>query len=159
MTIRATSPDVRRRTTWIVGLGSSHGDDRVGWIVAQRLADSLNGDAQVRAAATPVALLDWLAPQQRLIVCDACRGTGAPGSVTRWQWPTDALPTLRSSSSHHLGLPDVLELASHLDRLPLEVIIYGIEAADVGPGEDLSPAVAAALDDVVAAVGREVHGA
>ena len=56
----------------------------------------------------------------------------------------------RPASTHLIGLADALELARALGRLPPRVVVYGIEGHRFGVGDPVSPAVAAAVDRVVA---------
>jgi len=136
-------------TTLVVGLGSAHGDDQIGWQVAEEVnalligSPSITGIA-VRKAKSPLDLLNWLDESndftvQRLLVCDACYGAGKPGTVFRWEWPTDQLECLRFSGSHDFGLVDVFRLAEKLDRLPPHVIIWGIQIGQTQPGVRMSP--------------------
>jgi hydrogenase maturation protease len=59
-------------------------------------------------------------------------------------------------SSHHLGLAEALELARAVGRLPRRVVVYGIEGARFEAGDELSPSVAAAAEEVAAAIRDEV---
>jgi hydrogenase maturation protease len=141
-------------STLIVGIGSPHGDDQVGWQLAERLADALSYESlpreiEVRLARSPAKLSDWLAGVTQLIVCDACRGLGQPGGWRRFDWPTDDLAPLRATGSHDLTLPDVLQLADQLGRLPPDVVIWAIEAKAAVPNQPLSPEVAAAIPRVL----------
>lgn len=131
----------------VVGLGSHHGDDQVGWRVAERLAERGNADYHVKFARTPSELLTWLHEGgcERLVLCDACNGAGTPGSVHRWRWPSDVLALETCRSSHDLSLVEVLVLAARLNRLPKYVWIWGVELAAAAPAcASLSPAAAAA---------------
>jgi len=51
-----------------------------------------------------------------------------------------------------LGIPDALRLAAALDRLPGRLLVFAVEAADVGFGTELTTPVAAALPRLVEAV-------
>lgn len=120
--------------TLIVGIGSSHGDDQAGWLVAERLAGKFDqDDVVVRKAGSPVELLDWLDGTDRLIVCDACRGLGRAGEVQRWTWPDRELLDAALSGTHDLPLPAVIQLAERIGRLPSEVVLYAVEAATSSP--------------------------
>ncbi len=67
------------------------------------------------------------------------------------------LPTeLFRASTHHVGLAEAVELARALGRLPARVIVYGIEGESFEVGEELAPAVAAAVEPVAEAVRTEV---
>lgn len=121
----------------VVGLGSPHGDDRVAWKAAEAL-ECDRPDWIVRKAASAVDLFDWMDGVDRLIVIDACRGAGVPGSIMRWRWPAVPLAALRGTGSHDLGLAEVLQTAMRLGTLPPQVDIIGIEVGSCRPGEELS---------------------
>lgn len=136
--------------TLIVGIGSAHGDDQIGWRVAERIEQGIGqAGARVRKARSPVELMDWLDGVQRLVICDACRGLGRVGQVQRWTWPAQNVVGATWSGTHDLPLPAVLQLAERLGRLPPEVIIWSMEAGPAGQFQELSPAAAAALPEMV----------
>ena len=124
--------------TLLVGVGSPHGDDQIGWEVVKRIQGTHHKDITVHLARTPSDLLDWLECVERLVVCDACRGAGKVGSVHHWTWPTNQLETLRWSGTHDVSLPAVLALAEQLGKLPTSVIVWAIEVGTAQPGDVLS---------------------
>ena len=128
-----------------VGIGSPHGDDAAGWLVARQLAARAPASLEVRRAQTPVDLLDWLEGVETLDVCDAVACEAAPGSVQRWRWPDPALEAARFSGSHDLSLSAALALAQQLGRLPRRVRVWGIAARECGELSPMSQAVAAAV--------------
>lgn len=144
-----------------VGIGSPHGDDRIGWVVADDLArfarcgsigeGSVAGPPvpAIRKASSPADLLDWLDDIDRLVVCDACRANGPPGTVSRWVWPEPPIEREHPSGTHQLGLASVLDLASVLGRLPGETVIWGVHIESLEQRPDLSDAVATALAGMV----------
>jgi hydrogenase maturation protease len=141
------------QTTLFVGLGSAHGDDRAGWLVADSLAPRLGPQAIVRRAVAPLDILDWLEGIERLAVCDACQGIGPLGSWRCWESPLADIPAARARHSHDLGLAAALQVAARLGHLPREVIVWGIEIGQTGPQQLTSREVVAAIpaiaDDVV----------
>ncbi len=142
----------------IVGVGSPHGDDQAGWLVAERLAGQLaSAGVSVRRARSPAELLDWLDQLERLIICDASRGLGRAGEVRRWTWPDAQLDSATWSGTHDLALPTVLELAGRLGRLPPQVLVWSVEAAETGALAACSPAVAAVLPRLTDEIAREVN--
>jgi hydrogenase maturation protease len=71
------------------------------------------------------------------VVCEP----STPGRVH-----VNELPTARGgTSSHGLGIPDAVALATVLDRMPRRLVVYAVEAADVSLGVGLSEAVAQAV--------------
>ncbi len=136
--------------TWplVVGLGSHHGDDQAGWLVLDRLRERNFPAARLTRILHPVDLLDVSDPQQSLILCDACRGSGAPGDVSHCRWPSDHFIITRHSGSHDLSLREVLELGQQLGRLPQIVEIWTIEGAVWSPGSPPSADVERAAIEV-----------
>lgn len=113
-----------------VGIGSPNGNDQVGWLAAHELTRQCRerGFAiDIRCAQIPVDLLDWMAGCEQLIICDACRFQGEPGTIYRWDWPELDLADARKGASHGWGLCEVLQLAQKLEQLPGSVVIWGIE--------------------------------
>ncbi|MEZ6057610.1 MAG: hydrogenase maturation protease [Planctomycetaceae bacterium] len=134
--------------TLVVGIGSPHGDDQAGWLVAREVTE-----CDARLAKSPADLLDWIADFDRLIVCDACQGLGAVGTARRWDWPSDQLPNATRSGTHDLSLPQVLHLCDTLGWLPREVIIWGIESRPGSATTPMSPEVQLAIPEVA----RQIH--
>ncbi len=149
----------------LVGIGSPHGDDRAGWLVADALAVHAaraaagtpdSSGVKIRKAATPAELLDWLDGARRLLVCDAVCGAGAPGTLHRWHWPDACIAQVRSAGSHDFDLAAALELAAGLGRLPPEVIVWGIEGGRMRPDDELSPDVEKAVLELVERIRGEL---
>ena len=131
----------------LVGIGSSHGDDRVGWEIASRVAELARGSIMVRCARSPAQLLDWLDGIESLDVCDAV-SSAASGSVYCWNWPAPELAHTAFHTSHNLSLPAVLELAGVLGCLPRQVRIWGVGIETGRSLELLSPDAASAASIV-----------
>lgn len=142
----------------LVGIGSPHGDDRVGWEIARRVGERLGSALVVRCARTPAELLDWLEGIDTLEVCDAVAGELPAGSVRCWQWPAPEIERAPFRGSHDLALPAVLALAERLGRLPPRVRIWGVGIDPPSVCDALSPDVAAAVPAVVGRIcGVVVH--
>jgi hydrogenase maturation protease len=165
-------PQLSCSRTLVVGIGSPHGDDQAGWLVAERLADDpgigtesvLKGTKAsghcptviVRKATSPGELLVWLDGLDRLVICDACRGLGRVGAVREWTWPVHEFADAAWSGTHDLPLPAVLELAQRLRRLPPRVTIWSVEGASNDALAAVSPEVAAALPSLVDQIKNEL---
>jgi len=160
---------ITSRRVLLVGIGSPHGDDQAGWLIAERLRDRVEIDVEVKQASTPSHLLDWLDKVDRLIVCDACldrrqkdadrQNAQKPGEeprAFRWEWPTPEVSRLRSAGSHAFGLPEVLQLAERLGRLPASVTVFGIPGAMFDSFSGLSSGVEKHLPEIVESVRAEV---
>lgn len=146
--------------TLFVGIGSPHGDDRAGWVVAESLREQNLPGVDVRQAATPSQLLDWLGPFDRLVVADAyLAGSGSPdrSGLKRWNWPTYSVAVLRSANSHAFGLPQVLQLAERLGALPRNVVVFGIAGANFSAFGELSKKTRIDLHNTVNLIADELE--
>jgi hydrogenase maturation protease len=140
----------------IVGLGSPHGDDQLGWVVVDRLRPRLPAGIAVDKVHGGLELLECLGGHDAAVVIDAAAPAGRPGTIRSFTWPSPDLAHCAPWSTHGLGLVQALHLAETLGRLPGRVSIYTIEARDISPGAPLSGIVARRLDAVAEAVLRDV---
>ncbi len=151
-----------RQRTLVVGIGSPHGDDQVGWLVAERLQHELPAGTDLRRASAPGQLLDWLSDVDRLYVCDACDAMGgelkqqSSTHTHRWEWPAPVGMPVRSSGSHSFGLPQALGLAERLGTLPDSVVIYGIPGRRFEAFAELSPELCRLLPDIAVEIARDI---
>jgi len=100
----------------------------------------------------PTRLIDGWAGFDTVVVVDAVV-TGAPaGTLHRVDAGGGSFPRdLGLASTHAVGVADALELGRTLGRAPRRVVVLGVEGAAFGMGDEMTPAVAEALDEVVAA--------
>jgi hydrogenase maturation protease len=154
--------------TLVIGVGNpDRGDDAVGLHVARRLAGlGLPGVAVEEAGGDTLALLERWAGAARVVLVDAAAplarlGAAAPlarpGRIHRLEPLAGPLPRdLALGSTHAFGLAEAVELARALGRLPRRMTIYAIEAASFAPGAALSPAVAAAVDELAGRIAADI---
>jgi hydrogenase maturation protease len=151
-----------------VGIGSAHGDDQAGWIVADRIRTHFASEKRVlvRQAVIPADVLDWLNGVDHLHLCDACQTGSPPGTLHRWEWNlasrvelTDANGhhVLRSSGSHDWGVAHTLKLAERLAIAPLRVTLWGIEGRHFEPQHSLSAEIQRALPSIVGELLTELN--
>ena len=136
----------------IVGLGSPHGDDQLGWIAVDRLRMRLPEGVSAVKAASGVELLGFLVGQEDILIVDAAAPAGRPGSIRFFVWPCADLAAHSPWSTHGLGLVEALQLAETLGRIPGRVMIATVEAQRTAPGSTLTPAAARGLDDLVESI-------
>lgn len=101
----------------------------------------------------PTQLLDAWSGAALAVVVDAVRcDPSVPGRIHRSALGFGA----PAASTHGLGVPDAVRLAEALNRAPQRLVVLAVEAADVGFGLGLSPAVAASWPDLIRAVHAEL---
>ena len=146
--------------TVVVGIGEPRrSDDGCGHRVVEALRSRLCRNVElVAAGGDPTALLDLWSGADLAVVVDAMRGGGPPGTCIRLEGSgLKGLPRSRSTSSHGLSVPDVLELGRAVGKLPGRLVLYLIEAADVRAGERLTPEVADAVERTARAIEDELR--
>jgi hydrogenase maturation protease len=161
----------RNRRILVLGLGNILlRDEGVGSHVAALLQkEPLPADVEVVDGGT--AALDALLLAQRaekLIVIDALRAGQKPGTIYRAKFlagEKDELAELfagqRGSriSLHQVGLIDALAVAGRLNCLPEEIVIIGVEPAEVGYGLELTDEVEQKTPEIIDTVVKEIEDA
>jgi hydrogenase maturation protease len=142
----------------VIGIGNTlKADDGVGVRVAEELSsrDLGAGVEVVSGELAGMLLAPYFINSDHVIVVDAIDAGDEPGSVFRFR-AEDGLPMLRSHTSHGIGVTELMQ-AARLSGSKAEVMIYAIQIHDVRPmSEGLSPAVQAAVPDVIEMVTAEV---
>ena len=147
----------------VIGLGNGmRGDDCAGLRVAELLAareiEALSCDRE------PISLLELWRGRERVVVIDAACGP-VPGRVWILRPDAEELPLLLGgrSSTHLLGLADVIELARELGRLPAGLTVVAIEGDrfELGaePSAPVERAIVAVAEGIVAGEIDAVAGA
>ena len=146
----------------VIGIGNPYRrDDGVGSaLVAALERVRPPGVALTVADGEPSQLLDSWSGVPLAVVVDAvlCE-VPAPGRIHRSALgPAGAgSPAGRGGgSTHGLGIPDAIRLARALDREPGQLVVFAVEAADIGFGPGLSPAVAACLPELTRVILAEL---
>lgn len=132
-------------TTVVIGVGNPfRRDDGVGPAVVGLLRDRVTGVRFVTCDGEPTTLIDAWTGARRAIVVDAVRATdGAIGRIHRFDAGHPAATRAGVTAPHAADLGDAVALAQALDRMPLSLLVFGVEVVDVHFGLGLSPAVAA----------------
>jgi len=144
----------------LIGVGNpDRGDDGAGRAVARRLLERNACGLEVReGSGEATSLMNAWTGFDDVVLVDACRGAGPPGSVHRIG-PDDVerVARLQHASTHSLGVAAAIGLARVLGALPSRLVIYAIEARHSHEGEGLSPEVDHAVHEVVALVMQDAH--
>jgi hydrogenase maturation protease len=147
--------------TLILGLGNPvRADDSVGLRVAQALARRLSSPdiTVMEASVSGLDILDLLVGCERAIIIDAIQTRGGqPGQIYRLQ-PGTFTATRHSANPHSVDFATALELGERLGlTLPKEIVIFGIEVAEVDSfSEECTPQVAVAIPVCVETVLEEL---
>lgn len=149
------------RPVLILGVGNILlKDEGFGIHVVQRLMDrDLPSHVEVMDGGTSgFDLLDAIEGRKKVVVVDAVQVGQPPGTLYRFtDKDLDERPKQRVSL-HEIDMADLLKLCDVVDvEKPEEVVVYGVEAADITTADmDLSPEVEAKVDRVIELVLKEI---
>lgn len=137
----------------VIGVGNAwRHDDGAGPAVAERLRGRM---PVLVLPGEGTELIEAWRHLDRVIVIDAMRSGAPVGTIRRFDAARGPLPAdVFSGLSHRFGLAEAVEMARLLDRLPSEIAVFGIEAADFTPGAGLSPDVEAAVLRLASEIGE-----
>jgi hydrogenase maturation protease len=135
--------------TLIIGYGNPlRGDDGLGWYAAQRLAAVLQEqEAQIMAChqLTP-ELAEPISQADRVVFIDAAQQEPAGKLFCQRLTPEASLPCILS---HHLTPLMLLVWTQGLYGTCPEAMVLSVSSQSFGYGAELSPAVAAALPELI----------
>lgn len=140
----------------ILGLGNLLlADEGVGVHAAQRIAARARTDGVIVLDIGTAVLdaLPALETAERVIIIDAMKADGPPGSVYSIPYD-DCLRPSAIASMHGFDLSRVLAMTGRADRP--EITVIGVEPAVIDWSMDLSPKVSSALPAVLRAVENEI---
>lgn len=146
----------------VIGVGNEfRHDDGVAHAVLARLRGRVpHGVELVTSDGEPTAIIEAWHEASVAVVIDTARAVPAvPGRVHRVDVNRAGLASGAPVSSHGFGLAAAVALGTALGRFPVRLIVHVVEAGDLSQGVGLTPAVAAAVDALAAAVLSDVASA
>ena len=145
----------------VLGLGNVLcGDDGAGVVAVHRIRRELVLPAGVRVVDGGTLGLDLLAlvaASDRVILVDAVRGDGPPGTLVRLAGNEVGPAVYERLSPHQIGVGDLLAGAALCERYPGEVVIVGVVPATTDLALGCTPAVTARIPDLVERVVAELR--
>ena len=144
----------------VIGVGNPYRrDDAAGREAVRRLRDRApHVIATLEHDGEGTSLMEAWQGVDLVIVVDAVSSGAPPGTVQRFDVRSEPLPAaILRDSTHAVGVPDAVELARALGRLPPRLIVYGIEGRAFDAGEALSPEVERAVDEVISRILGDVQ--
>lgn len=134
-------------------------DEGIGVRVVEALVERYHlpdGVDVVDGGTSGMDMLDMMGDRDHLILVDAVKSAGGPGAIIRLRG--DQVPAFFRTkiSPHQLGISDVLAALRLLEREPRGITLIGIEPKDLRTALELSPAIAAKVDELVEMVVDEL---
>ena len=145
----------------VLGLGNVLlEDDGVGSATIALLHDRFEPPVGVRVfdgGTLGLSLLPYLQMSDAVILVDAVRADGAPGTLVRLDGDDVAPAVATRLSPHQVGVADLLDGARWLDRYPTRVVLVGIVPESMELSVGLTPLVRASLPALVEQVVAEAE--
>jgi hydrogenase maturation protease len=140
----------------IIGVGNLLlKDEGVGiWVIEELKKKNL--DVELFDCATdPMLVLECMDGKDKVVVVDAYKGNSEPGTIYKFG-VEDVKEKKLDLSLHNLTFLDVLRIGKDSFKLPQEIVIIGIEPAEIEAGIGLSDELKRKLPEIVKVVMEEV---
>jgi hydrogenase maturation protease len=151
-----------RKLLSLIGIGNRfRRDDAAGLEVVRRLRlTHPPGVVLIEEEGEPASLIESWSTADEALVVDGISSGSEPGRLHRFDVTDAPLPAeIFNPSTHSMGLPEAVELARELDRLPRRLVVYGIEGQTFEAGEGLSDPVQKTVEKLVLDLYHELTGA
>jgi hydrogenase maturation protease len=159
---RELEREEERRLLSLIGIGNRfRRDDAAGLEVVRRLRLAHPpGVILIEQEGEPGSLIESWSSADEALVIDGVSSGSTPGKVHRFDVTDAPLPAeVFNPSTHAMGLPEAVELARELDRLPGRLVVYGIEGESFEAGEGLTEPVQKTVEKLVLDLYHELTGA
>jgi hydrogenase maturation protease len=142
----------------VIGVGNLlQKDEGIGIHAVQALEKmDLPPDVKLVDGGTSPDLIAYTRTGDKMIIVDCARAGGQPGEIYRFR-PEDLTAGKGTlTSAHEMGVVENLNLMSLTGNKPKDVIIIGIEPAEIDWGIELSGTLKKRLPDLVKVVLKEI---
>jgi hydrogenase maturation protease len=149
-----------RTPVLVLGLGNVVcTDDGAGIAAVHKLIreyDLPEGVLALDGGTLGLSLLPLVDSADQLILVDAIKADGPPGTQVRIEGEEVAPAVYERLSPHQIGVADLLAGASLLDRYPDRVVVIGVVPESIELGVERTPAVEASIPELVERVVEEL---
>jgi len=144
----------------VIGIGNEFRcDDAIGIITARKLREKKSENIDVAENnGDGASLIEQWHGYDKVILIDAVKFNNNPGRVHVIDANNNSLPKdISLDSSHLFNIPEAIETARVLKRLPRSMTIYGIEGKNFAAGTEITKEVSVASGEVVSRVLNEIR--
>ena len=128
----------------VIGIGNEYrSDDAVGLEIADSLSEyGIKNCTIQRSSGEGIALINLWEDFDHVILIDAVKSDSEAGAIHEIDLSKEKLQAdLFQTSSHLFALPEAVQLAKTLNKLPKVMQVYGIEGKNFDYGIELSPEI------------------
>jgi hydrogenase maturation protease len=144
----------------IIGVGNLLMKDEGVGIHAIRELEQLNLPADVNLidGGTSPDLIACTRAGAKMIIIDSAKAGCEPGAIYRFRPEDLAAEKAALASAHQMGVVENLAMMELAGNKPAEVIIIGIEPAEIAWGMELSPTLQTRMPKLIEVVLKEIKG-
>ncbi len=113
-------------------------------------------DVKIIDGGTVSDLITYSEARDKLILIDAAKAGGEPGTIYRFGPEALASEAGKAISSHELDVEQSLKLMKMMKNEPRKIIIIGVEPKEIDWGTELSPTLQQKLPQIVSIVLQEI---
>lgn len=151
---------MKNEKTLFIGIGNGfRQDDGAGVYIMRQLEQLLNGAGNcffAQSSGEGTGLMELWQNYDNVILFDAIMKQGRPGRTYYFLAEKNSFPAdFFHYSSHAFSLAEAVELARTLDKLPRQLMVYGVEGKDFYFGEELSHEVLAGCNKIIKEVASQ----
>jgi hydrogenase maturation protease len=142
----------------VIGVGNLLLEDEgIGIHTVRALEEmNLNQDVKIIDGGTAPDLIAYTEARDKLIIIDAAKAGGEPGTIYRFQPQDLAADSEITLSVHELDVEQNLRLMALTGNKPSEIVIIGVEPKRMDWGTELSPELQPVIPEIVKVVLREI---
>ncbi|MDH5376860.1 MAG: hydrogenase maturation protease [Gammaproteobacteria bacterium] len=146
----------------ILGIGSDHGDDSLGWEALRRLRKKIGNGQEIEFVECDASILNCnekISQSAKLVLIDAIANNGEAGEIYRFDLHSELSAHTRikgSMSSHGLNVLDSVRVLIVLGLLPKESTLWGIEPGPMEPNTEISSRVLKSVERLVQTIFDEL---
>lgn len=143
----------------VLGLGNILlKDEGIGGVIINQLTTmDLSPDVELLDGGTfGFELLSYVEDRKKIIIIDAVNGNKEPGTI--YKFKADDITALKKSqalSSHQSGFYSVFKVLEFTKSDLPDIVVIGIQPADITMGTDLTPAIAEKVPAIITLVLEE----
>jgi hydrogenase maturation protease len=144
--------------TVVIGVGNLlMKDEGIGIHVIKALQEiDLPPEIELIDGGTSPDIIDYAGAGDKMIIIDAAKAGGEPGSIYRYRPEDLAAGKTVLTSAHELGVAENLKLAALAGHEPRETIIIGIEPKEIGWGTEPSVELEKRIPAILKVVLKEI---
>ncbi|WP_415906239.1 hydrogenase maturation protease [Neptuniibacter sp. QD72_48] len=142
----------------VLGLGSSHGDDQIGWVLVDALQGLLPESVVCEKLTTPSHSLVTLLPQfDQVIVIDACEMEQKAGEYRYIEDGSGFLHMQNAPvSSHTLGISESWQLLLKLEQSLPQISLFLVQLGQTETMAPISDCIAEQIPNMVEQLNKTV---